>query len=335
MQTIGNAHNRVTLDVLPQIADAAAARTAAADMHFSQTRYIIIPSLRADFESDRTAFRGDLAKLRVVTPPSLARDLANVLATAKRFDAVDASLWAAVQAGDVVRAKRILSGSGNDTSDRLVAALTGYQASVRGEETSANATFTSTQSAATWITAALLVVSALVAVALALMIARGIVKSIRAMLAAAERIADGDLTADVEVDSNDELGEMAQTFQRMIERLRETVGRISTTATSVSAASQEMASTSEEAGKAVAEIAHAVSDVATGAERQVRMVESARGAVEEVSQAVQESAVSAQETAAAGERARELARQGVHAAEQVAAGMESVAPSTGAVTAGS
>ena len=332
MQTIGNAHDRVTLDVLPQVEDAAAARTAAADMHFSQTRYIIIPGLRADFESDRSAFRADLAKLRAVTPPSLSGKLASVAATAKQFDAVDATLWAAVQAGDATQANRILAGSANDTSDRLVAALTGYQAAVRGEETSANATFASTQSSATWLTAGLLVVSALAAVALALLLARGLVRKIRAMLAAAERIADGDLTVDVEVHSNDELGEMGRAFQRMIERLRETVGRISTTATSVSSASQEMASTSEEAGKAVAEIAHAVSDVAAGAERQVRMVESARGAVEEVSQAVQESAVSAQETAAAAEHARELARQGVDAAEQVAVGMESVRSSTGAVT---
>ncbi|HVV60043.1 MAG TPA: methyl-accepting chemotaxis protein [Gaiellaceae bacterium] len=180
----------------------------------------------------------------------------------------------------------------------------------------------------------LAVIAALVAGAIAFFVTRGIVSGVRRMLAAAEQIGDGDLTVDVsDVQSRDEIGDMARAFQTMGEKLRGIVGQISSAATGLSAASEQMASTSEEAGRAVGEIANAVSEVATGAERQVRIVESARGVAQEVGAAVQTSAATAQETAAAAEQARALAQQGVAASEQATAGMDAVRASTEAVTA--
>jgi methyl-accepting chemotaxis protein len=179
----------------------------------------------------------------------------------------------------------------------------------------------------------LLLVAVLVASGIAFFVTRGIVAGVRRLLAAAEQIGDGDLSVDVEATSNDELGDMARTFQRMTEKLRATIGKVADAAGSLSSASAQMASTSEEAGRAVGEIANAVSDVASGAERQVQMVESTQQAAVEVSTAVQESAQNAQATAEAAGDARRIAEEGVRAAAEASDAMRAVNESTQSVTA--
>jgi methyl-accepting chemotaxis protein len=67
----------------------------------------------------------------------------------------------------------------------------------------------------------LIAVALVLGLGISFLIARGIVKGVRRMLEAAERIGDGDLTVDVsDVRSGDEIGDMAAAFQRMGEKLR-------------------------------------------------------------------------------------------------------------------
>ncbi|MCW2978241.1 MAG: methyl-accepting chemotaxis sensory transducer [Actinomycetia bacterium] len=180
---------------------------------------------------------------------------------------------------------------------------------------------------------AILIVAAVMALAVAFFVTRGIVNAVKAMVAAAELIGSGDLTVEVTATSNDELGDMAHAFQKMVENLRSLVSKVSGVAEGLGAASQQMATSSEEAGRAVGEIANAVGDVAGGAERQVKMVESARRSAEEVGQAVQESATSAEETAGVASEARSAAIEGVAAAERASGAMKAVRESSTAVTA--
>ena len=139
---------------------------------------------------------------------------------------------------------------------------------------------------------------------------------LKGMAAAAEQIADGDLT--VEVEPKSERDALGNAFGRMTANLRDMVGRVTQAATMMGSSSQQMASSSEETGKAVGEIAQAVTDVASGAERQVRMVERAR--------------TSSQETGESAEQANEFAQQGVVAAEQASVAMQGLRESTGRVT---
>jgi methyl-accepting chemotaxis protein len=196
-----------------------------------------------------------------------------------------------------------------------------------------------------------------IALGLAGFIGLRIVRGVKQMLTAADGISEGDLDQDVAVTSRDELGALAQSFQRMIdylkemaahaermagndltvdvrprserdvlsnafarmaENLRTTIGEVSRAAANVSSSSQQMAMTSEEAGRAAGEIASAVGEVAQGAERQVRMVESARQTTAE--------------TAEAATQARSLAEDGVHAAKEASEAMHSVRNSTKDVT---
>jgi methyl-accepting chemotaxis protein len=193
-----------------------------------------------------------------------------------------------------------------------------------------------------------------IAVYLSWAISKGALKISRGL----SKIAGGELDEDVEIKTNDELGDMSRSygemrqyltemanaaskiadgdltvrveaksekdvlgtaFVAMAENLRRLVGDLTGASSTLASAAQQMASTSEEAGRAVGEIATAVGDVASGAERQARMLEQARESSDEAARAASE--------------ASGVAEEGVAAATQASAAMESVRSSAVEITA--
>jgi methyl-accepting chemotaxis protein len=195
------------------------------------------------------------------------------------------------------------------------------------------------------------------------LVAHGIVRRVRPMVAAAERIAEGDLDLAVDADGADEIGDMGRAFQRMIvslrslaagaERiaggdlsipivpasdrdmlgsafatmardLRTLVSSVTNSAAQVTDASREMEITATETGRAVQEISDAAGGVAEGAERQVRSVAGARVLTVQVASATSESASEAEETARAASEARAIATAGAELAAEASHVMETV-----------
>jgi methyl-accepting chemotaxis protein len=357
MSSLDSAHRQVSDRVLPQVVAADTARSAAGDMHFSQTRYVLVPSAYKDYLPDRATFVADLAALhRSITPDDVPFVKAINVAYA-HVRAIDATLHADVVAGRTAAAREIVTGAGNDASDGLVAALTAYQQHLSAMSRQTTASFNSTRSSSYLLMGALGVAAVVVALALAFVLSRSLVGGIRQMLKAAEGIAQGDVDQKVELHSHDELGETASAFRRMIaylrvmaqaaERiaegdltgtvepasdhdalgnafatmtvnLREIVGQVAGAAEGLAASSEEVAATSEEAGRAVNEIASAITEIADGAGRQVHMVDQAR--------------ISAEQTGDAAAQTESIAKEGVEAAEQATAAMEALDRSTGEVT---
>jgi methyl-accepting chemotaxis protein len=212
------------------------------------------------------------------------------------------------------------------------------------------------------------ILSALVALALAVFITRSVTRPVHqlqqrleslnkrdleALSAGLESCADGDLTQSVStattpvaVDAEDELGRLSHTFNSMLAnagrsvesynamrvKLGETIGQVSISAGTVSAASQQMAQTSDETTRAIEEIASAVGEVAQGAETQVRIVESARSSAAEAARAAGVSAKTAEETAKAADEARSVAEHGVEAANSASEAMRQVAEASSEVS---
>jgi methyl-accepting chemotaxis protein len=174
-------------------------------------------------------------------------------------------------------------------------------------------------------------------------------RSVARMVATADAIAEGDLEQDLDVRSRDEIGALAQAFERMVAYLREAadaagriasgdlsvehaprserdvfgtaftsmagqlralVGRLSGSAARLGVASQQMAETSEEAGRAVEEIATAMEGMASGAREQVDTVERTRALADEMAGASRASADQVTATQRSAEEARMLAREG-------------------------
>jgi methyl-accepting chemotaxis protein len=152
----------------------------------------------------------------------------------------------------------------------------------------------------------------------------------RAMVAASERLADGDLTVELTPRGpHDALGHAIATLG---ERLRAMLSQIASSAGTVSSASQEMAATSAQADQAVTEIAGAVEEVAAGTERQVQLLDGAQRRVEESVRAAEHAATGVQQTADLAMQARDAAREGVRSASEATAAIDTLAVSAGAVT---
>ncbi len=160
-----------------------------------------------------------------------------------------------------------------------------------------------------------------------------------------QAIASGDLTVvaeptttPIEDHTRDELGEVTETFNRMLVKTRDSfraysemrdqliamLGQISTSSDTVSSASHQIASSSEQTGRASGEVAHAVGDIAQGAERQVEKIVDVKDAAGRVAGAVARSSEEMAMTAGAARDTRELARGGDEAAVRASTMMESV-----------
>jgi methyl-accepting chemotaxis protein len=131
---------------------------------------------------------------------------------------------------------------------------------------------------------------------------------LRTLARAADRVAAGDLSVDVQPRS--ERDRLGAAFAGLVAELRAAVAQMSRTAASVANASQQVAGSSSDAGRAIDEIARALGDVAAGAERQVRSVASTQQTTEQVAGATTASARDAHETSRAAAEARGAADVG-------------------------
>jgi methyl-accepting chemotaxis protein len=91
----------------------------------------------------------------------------------------------------------------------------------------------------------LIVFTVLAAIALAWLVGRDVDGPLNALRKAAERIAAGDLTTHSVFNSDDELGQLARNFERMVGGLRETIGRVTGATDRVEAAATEIAAVTE------------------------------------------------------------------------------------------
>jgi len=116
-----------------------------------------------------------------------------------------------------------------------------------------------------------LIIAAAVGVALAVLfgvfISRGIVRPLSEAVAAAERLAAGDLTASVEATGTDEAGALLMAMKTMIERLRQVVADIQTIADNVASGSQQTSASSQQMSQGATEQAAAAEEVSSSIEQ--------------------------------------------------------------------
>lgn len=96
--------------------------------------------------------------------------------------------------------------------------------------------------------------------------ARAMAKPLKALASGAEKVSTGDLGVQVEIDSNDEIGQLSVSFQNMINALRELIGTLSDSATHVAESSQEMRQSAQGMADGAEEVAVQAITVATASE---------------------------------------------------------------------
>ena len=124
-----------------------------------------------------------------------------------------------------------------------------------------------------------------------LLVISTIVKPIKLVSKTAKQIALGDLTTEqIHIKNNDEIGDLATSFNHMLLNLRDMVKQLSLASETISASAEEFSATSEQSSKISQHVAEAIQHVAVGSENQSRnalsssnMVKKVRNGVKKVS----------------------------------------------------
>jgi methyl-accepting chemotaxis protein len=170
-------------------------------------------------------------------------------------------------------------------------------------------------------------------------------QDIPSLLNAIQAIAEGDLTSEVEIKtadvkftSNDDLGEMAKAFNKMISQLKETgqyfskmssslrdlVGQVASNAQFVDESSEHMATSASQTGQVVNQIAITMQQIANGAAQQSDSVTRTAHSVDQMARAISGVAQGAQEQATAAGRASVITNQIGTEIQQVTANIKQV-----------
>lgn len=213
-------------------------------------------------------------------------------------------------------------------------------------------------------------ITLLLGIVLGLLLPRMIVKPIKRIAQATEGIAMGDLNQNVDLKSGDELGDMARSFQKMIEYMRDmastaekiaggdltvsiqpkserdelgnsfarmvaslgqTVGQLSITAKSLGSASSQLASAANQAGQATSQIALTIQQVARSTTQQSEATSHTTASMDQMSKAIQGVANGAQEQAQAVSKTSSITTSIIQAIHQVAGNAEAVTRDSGEV----
>lgn len=163
-------------------------------------------------------------------------------------------------------------------------------------------------------------------IVLASLTVKSINKPLKIMNRRLQEIAEGegDLTQNIRLNSKDELGEMASSFNKMIGKLRELVIQVSHNAEQVAAASEQLTASSEETTRATEQIAASVQDVAVGTNKQVQSVNETKETVHDISASVRQIAVSSEVVSTTALQASEKAGEGNQAVTTVISQMNDI-----------
>jgi len=112
----------------------------------------------------------------------------------------------------------------------------------------------------------LILAGIIMAIALGLIITRAITGPVNKGVLFAQRIAEGDLTASIDVQQKDEIGQLAEALRIMIQKLRDIVSNIQAGADNIAAASQQMSEGAQTLSQGASEQASSVEEVSSSME---------------------------------------------------------------------
>jgi methyl-accepting chemotaxis protein len=174
------------------------------------------------------------------------------------------------------------------------------------------------------ITLIVIAVIALFAGALGLATNRYLQRRINHMVEVNEVLAQGDLRVDVEIDSNDELGQLARSTSAVIQNLRQIIGQVNTASLSVASASERMAQSSQESNKAAEMVATTIQEVAEGTARQVERSQESADLMQQLANSVAEIKVTMDHIVEAAQQTADTALNGRSVLETTSGQIEGI-----------
>ncbi|WP_010096152.1 methyl-accepting chemotaxis protein [Ornithinibacillus scapharcae] len=171
-----------------------------------------------------------------------------------------------------------------------------------------------------------LIVTGIVAVVISVFFSRTIVRPIKSINTQIKDISEGegDLTKELSVTSKDEVGELATSFNNLLQSLRQMIGQISLTSEQVAASSEELSASAEQTTHATSQIASSIQEVASGAEFQGQSSLESSEAMKEMAIGIQQVAQSTTTVSELSLETNEEAKLGYESIKKAITQMETI-----------
>ncbi|WP_240940810.1 methyl-accepting chemotaxis protein, partial [Planosporangium flavigriseum] len=236
-----------------------------------------------------------MAEIRATWKDVYAND-DNIVATLKKNSPTSAA--------DAVK---LLNGPSNDLFAKLTVSTDKLVASVNKSRAEANKAAEDTARTVLIATLASAITGLAVGVALALWTSRLIVTPVRKVRDLLGQMADGDLTEPVEIDTRDEVGQMATALERMRVSMRDTVAHIVDTSGTLATSSHHLTEVSGSMAAAAQQMSAQANVVAETAEEVSRNVQTVASGSEEMGSSIGEISHNANEAVSVAAQAVEVA----------------------------
>ncbi|MEM1330800.1 MAG: methyl-accepting chemotaxis protein [Planctomycetota bacterium] len=161
------------------------------------------------------------------------------------------------------------------------------------------------------ITLVVAIAGVVLAIVASVLILRSVMTPLRRVISCLPKIADGDLTARVDLSTRDEFGELSEAFDRCIGTLQNTISDVAGSTNRLAAASTQIAAAAEE--------------LATGAGQQEQQTAQVAAAIEEMSASVRQVATSGDSARGDAESSRESAENGAAVVVETVREIETIA----------
>ncbi len=176
-----------------------------------------------------------------------------------------------------------------------------------------------------WVSVLVVVIVLIIAAAIVHLLAKRIAAPIQKLRGFANRIADGDLSnTDANIQSNDEIGELAESFTIMAKNLRSLIKHVTSSAQQVSKSADHLTANSEQSAQAANQVAGAITDVAQGAEQQLNTVKETAAVVQKMTDNIQQVAGNANHVADKSGQTASMANEGGMSADKAVTQMAKV-----------
>lgn len=153
---------------------------------------------------------------------------------------------------------------------------------------------------------------------------RSIIKPILKLKEQAVNVSGGDLTQDIQVKSEDEIGELGRAFRNMQDNLRSVIRNVGDSADHVARSSNELTVSAEQTSAASEQVSQAIQEIASGAEKQTTGLENNSVALDEIAQGVAQIAERSVSVADLARRSAIQAEEGRKSVEQTGEQMNSI-----------
>ncbi|OIQ96408.1 methyl-accepting chemotaxis protein I [mine drainage metagenome] len=157
----------------------------------------------------------------------------------------------------------------------------------------------------------------LIAIGFGWWVTRSITGPISEAVNVANQLAEGDLTARIEVTTKDETGQLLTAMKYMVERLSQIIGEVRSAADNLSSASEEVSATAQ--------------SLAQGSSEQAASVEETSASIEQMSASINQNTENAKVTDGMASKAAREAGEGGEAVGQTVAAMKSIAEKIGII----